>query len=123
MFHWNTDKIANDLAALSTVNAVEATTKGGDVDTTNLIVSAVGSTTQFYICGFVTWDNANGQPGEIDMSQADDCDVEMIHLTDGECGSGGLNSKCRNASQCYIDLRQYFVDQGAEVVERIDDYF
>jgi len=115
MFYWHTATIVEALKRIKNVDKILVQDPGGDVDSENLIVYVKGTDDQLWVCGFITDD------GVVDPAGA--CDVEMIELTDGLSSSGGLNSTNANLAIAYTRIRQYFVDNGAEVVPTHKAYF
>lgn len=113
---WNTQVIKAALEALPGIKKVEATTQGGDVDTTNLVVTPAGKKTdKLHVCGFVTDSNYITTP--------DDVDVEMIEVSDGMDSRGGLNSSSLETAQAYAQICTYFRKAGYDVVPCLKDYF
>ena len=117
MYQWNSAKLKDAFEQIAEVSKVEVTPPGGDVDSENLILTVNGKDDQLFIAGFHTSD--------FDLWQKDtaDVEVEMVELTDGQCGSGGLNSSNADLGMAYIKARQILVDDGANVVESMDVYF
>jgi len=98
------------------VSKVTVNGPGGDVDTDNIVLTVDGSDEKIYIAGFEV-DSMSELPDKSDV------DVSMVELTDGQCGSGGLNSGDFRTAQAFIHVRQYFVVNGADVVDSMKDYF
>jgi len=112
MFKWNTDKISSDLLDIPNVEAVIEHDPGGDVDTSNLLAKVTGADEYIYVCGFSV-DNVITDPR--------DTDIEMVEITDQS--GDGLQSIDFEVARAYIAVRQYFVGQNVEVVNRLKDYF
>lgn len=115
MSHWNTEKIINDLkATLKNIKSIENQGQGGDVDTENIYISFKNTKDCLYICGF---DDEN------DIVEPSNTEVPMVEITDGLDSRGGLNSKDKKFAVHYINARQYFIDEGFDVVDTIKAYF
>ena len=116
MYRWNTKQIEQDLATIPGVVTVTVNGPGGDVDTDNIVLDIDGASDKLFIAGFEV-ENDRELPNKSDI------DVPMVELTDGMCGSGGLNSDDFRVAEVFIRVRQYFVVNGADVVDHMKDYF
>ena len=115
MSNWNTEKIINDLkSALKNIKTIDNQGQGGDVDTENIYISFKNTNDCLFICGF---DDEN------DIVDPSNSEVPMVEVTDGLDSRGGLNSKDKKFAAHYIIARQYFIDEGFEVVDSIKAYF
>jgi hypothetical protein len=114
MAKWNTQKVISDLSKIPTIIDITDDGPGGDVDTDNLIIEIDGANEQLWVCGF---DDEN------DIIDSSDVDVPFIELTDGLDSRGGLNSRNPKVAKVYIDIRQYFLDLGFEVVTTHKAFF
>ena len=112
MFKWNTDKICSDLLQNDCVTYVAPQPPGGDVDSDTIVLKVTDTGEYLYVCGFSV---------EAIITDPSDTDVEMIEITDTH--GNGLQSDGFNVAQAFITIRQYFVGQGATVVNRLKDYF
>lgn len=114
-YHWNSQKIEADLAAIPGIAQVHNSGPGGDVDTDNITL-ILDDGDHLFVKGF--------EVGSMrELPSKDDVEVDMIELTDGQCGSGGLNSELLETAQAFILVRAYFLNHGAEVVDTLDVYF
>ena len=116
MYRWKTDVIEQHLQQIPGVSQVEVNGPGGDVDTDNIMLTVDGSDDNIFIAGFEVQNDR-------ELPNKSDVDVDMVELTDGKCSSGGLNSDDFRTAQAFIHVRQYFVVNGAQVVDRMKDYF
>lgn len=116
MYRWNTSVIEGHLKQIPGVTKVTVNGPGGDVDTDNIVLTVDGSGDSLFIAGFEV-DSMGELPDKSDV------DVDMVELTDGQCGSGGLNSDDFRTAQAFIHVRQYFVVNGANVVDSMKAYF
>ena len=116
MFHWNTQQVAAHLVTIPGVSKVDVNPPGGDVDTDNITLKIDGTDEKLFIAGFEVNENW-------ELEHKSDTDIPFVELTDGLCSSGGLNSDDMRVAQVFIHVRQYFIVNGAEVVDRMKDYF
>ena len=112
MFKWNTDKIIADLTQNACVRSISNNGPGGDVDTDNLTITLHGTQGKLYVCGFSV---------DTDITDPANCKVEAIELTDTH--GFGLQSKDYVVALSFITIRQYFIQQKADVVNSLKDYF
>lgn len=117
-FRWNTAELLRDLPALcADIKKITAEPPRGDYDTTNLIVK-IDKGDSLYICGVPS------QEDILDSSKYDDADdCEFVVLNDGLEETEALLSKKHTTAKCYVEIRQYFIDRGADVVKNIRDLF
>ena len=115
MYHWNTSTIEAHLNQISGVVDVEVNRPGGDVDTDNITLTIAGASEKLYIAGFEVSDR--------ELPDKSDIDVEFVELTDGTCSTGGLNCDDFRVAEAFIHVRQYFVVNGATVVNNMDHFF
>jgi len=96
---------------------VEVFPQGGDVDTTNLSLTAKGAKkdTRLHIRGFVT-------DGKY-ITTPDDCGIEMVEVSDGQESRGGLNTACLKTGIMYATVCSTLRQMGYEVVPSLDAYF
>lgn len=116
MYQWKSQDLALAFEQLDEIDKVLINPPGGDVDSENLVLE-IANGDKLFVAGFHTTD--------YDIWQKDtaDVEVEMVELTDGQCGSGGLNSNNSDTAIAYVKARQILVDGGAEVVDQMNDYF
>lgn len=115
MFYWHTATIVEALRRIPNVSKILVQDPGGDVDSENLVVFIRGSDDKLFVSGF----NVE-QPDPVDKGA---CDVEYIELTDGQDSRGGLTSRDAKTAMVYTRVRQYFVDNNAEVVDSHKTFF
>ena len=114
MAFWNTEQIIADLRNIITV--VDITNNGGeDASTDNLVITLGGVVDTLQVKGFI--------PDTYRIDETDNIDVTHIELTDGLSSAGGLNSHDFRLARACIDVRQYFINRGFNVVPSMDDYF
>jgi hypothetical protein len=114
MYRWNTDTIITTLSELPGVWGVEDGGPGGDFDSDTLVVIVEESEDNLFVRGF----NTDREPED-----TSDFNVEMVEISDGLDSCGGLNSRNVKTALAYVAVRQYFIDNGADVVDSMDDYF
>jgi hypothetical protein len=114
MAQWNTKQIMADLRTIIPVTAID-NTGGEDSSTDNLVLMLGGVEDKLFIKGFI--------PEKFWIDTTDDIDVSHVELTDGLSGRGGLNSHDFRLARAYIDVRQYFINRGFDVVPRMSEYF
>lgn len=119
MYHWNSQKIEADLAAIPGISNVYNSGPGGDVDSDTLGLAVEDTGERLFVKGFLTDVFEKGYT----IDNPADLDVEMVELTDGQCSSGGLNSELMETAQAFILVRAYFLNHGADVVDTLDVYF
>jgi len=121
MYHWNTQKLVEAFEQIPQISSVKVNMPGGDCDTENIIMYVEGSEDERLYCqGFSCedesiWDTPYEEKGDIY--------IEMVELTDGMDSRGGLVSENANTAMAYIAVRQILIDDGADVVNRLKDYF
>jgi hypothetical protein len=115
MAHWNTQQITEDLKTIVGVIDVVNNGQGGSYDTDNLIIEIGGAEDKLWVCGFNVDDNA--------IEETSDVDVEFVELTDGLQSDHGLSSSDFKVARMYIDVRQYFINRGFNVVDSMNAYF
>lgn len=114
MAFWNTEQIMADLGIIIPVTAI--TNNGGeDASTDNLELTLGGVEDKLFVKGFI--------PDTYRIDETDNIDVTHIELTDGLSSAGGLNSHDFRLARAYIDVRQYFINRGFNVVPTMDAYF
>jgi hypothetical protein len=123
MYHWNSQKLEQDLAQLPGIAAVENRSFGGDVDTDNLVLEIDGCEDCLYIRGFTTQDYDRKTMKPYELPNRNDVDIEMVEVSDGLCYSGGLNSTQPEMIRAYAEVRVYLANDGADVVDQLKDYF
>jgi hypothetical protein len=111
---WNTNRIITLLKPFCF--SIDKQEPGGDVDTTNLIVRHDRDGDPLYIYGFSTNDYTISQT-------PDDAEIEMIAVTDGQCSSGGLNSKDMGTCILYGSILSVLRQAGFVVVLTHKGYF
>lgn len=111
---WNTAQIMGDLGTIIPVTAIE-NNGGEDATTDNLVITLGGVVDQLFVKGFI--------PKTYRIEETDNIDVSHVELTDDLYSSGGLNSLDFRLARAYIDVRQYFINRGFEVVPTMDVYF
>jgi hypothetical protein len=96
---------------------VEVMPPGGDVDTSTLHVTAEGAAEghNLHIAGFT--------PGNYEIENPDDAEVEMIEITDGQDSRGGLNSDDDPTADLYHKIRKTLRKLGWTTVDQMKDYF
>ena len=115
MPNWNTTQIIQDLTTIVGVEEIISAGTGGDVDTDNLCLKLAGTDGQaLFVRGF---DDTKY------ITTPSNVDVIMVELTDGLDSRGGLNSHDFRVARAYIDVRQYFINRGFEVVPTLKAYF
>lgn len=113
MSKWNTESIVADLRGLFPGIAVAYTT-GEDHTTDQIVIYLDKNASKLLMRGFdpdATLENNN------------DVDVEMVELSDGTDGAGGLGSKDYRVAKAYIVARQYFIDHGFLIEANLGAYF
>ena len=116
MYRWNSTQIEQDLAALPGIANVDNQGPGGDFDTDTMVLEIAGCEDCLWIRGF---DHDTQQ----ELPHKSDIDVPLVEVTDGLCYSGGLNSTQIELIKAYAEVRIYFANAGADVVDQIKDYF
>jgi len=117
MYQWNSDKLKAAFSQISGISYVTVNRPGGDVDSDNIMLDIKGTRDHLFVAGFHTTDY------DIWKKDTSDVEVEMIELSDGLCSSGGLNSKNSDTARVYMEVRQFLVDDGADVVDSMSGYF
>ena len=123
MFHWNSQKIHKELCAIPGIASIFNDGPGGDVDTDNFRIELDSTEDRLFVRGFTTQDYDRATMKPYELPNRNDVEIEMVELTDGQCHSGGLNSASMETAQAFILVRAYFLNQNAEVVDQIKDYF
>jgi hypothetical protein len=105
---------------LPNVSTVDVLPAGGDVDTKQVEVKVGTTGNHFFVTGFST-----GEPCLADMHGADpdNCDVEMVEITDGKSSAGGWTTNLVDDGAVYVALTTWLRVQGHDVVASMDDYF
>ena len=117
MYKWNSQQIQSDLSKIIGISAVEIGPPGGDVDTEHLYIKINRNSETIFACGFIT-------EGYDMIGTPSDVEVEMIELLDGSAdGGGGLQSTDIDTGLVFLHVRQYFLNNGAIVVDSMDPYF
>ena len=116
MYQWNTKQIEEHLKQIPGVAKVTVNPPGGDVDTDNIVLTINGADDRLFIAGFEV-------RSDRELPNKSDVEVEMVELTDGTDCTGGLSSDDFRVAEAFIHVRQYFVVNGAAVVDRMRDYF
>lgn len=114
MAQWNTEQIMADLGVIIPVIAID-NAGGEDATTDNLIITLGGVEDKLFVKGFI--------PDTYRIEETNNIDVTHVELTDGLTSAGGLNSHDFRLARAYIDVRQYFLNRGFEVVPTLDVYF
>ena len=111
---WKTGEVRNLLSSLSCHILEEP--PGGDVDTTNLVITAkkAKAGNHLHLCGFIT-------SGTI--ADPDDADVEMLELHDGQDSGGGLVTTDKATGTLYLEARRILMGTGFQVVDKLDEQF
>ncbi len=116
--HWVTADVVSLLSSIPTDKigkvSIQTTSQGGDVDSTNLLVTSSASQGRFHICGFTT----NG-----DITMPDDCQVEMVEVTDGKDSRGGVNSRHEPTVLLHTRICAALEAAGFSVVDSLKAYF
>jgi hypothetical protein len=117
---FRTEDICAYALTLDHVSSVEVTSAGGDVDTKRVKVNVGPSGNSFFITGFST-----GTPylGDVHGPDPDNCDVEMVEITDGKSSDGGWSTQRVDDGTVYVALTTWLRVQGHEVVASMDGYF
>jgi hypothetical protein len=109
---WNTQQVTSDLLNIVGVNSISSS-EGISYTTASLILHLAGTGGQDL---FVT-----GYKGIVDLDNPSDIEVSMIELRDNYY-RGGLNSHDFRVARAYIDVRQYFINRGFDVIQSIEDH-
>lgn len=117
MAHWNSERILKDLEGIIPVLSVVNQGPGGDYDTDVLIVTLGGIEEKLFVRGFDPDTFCGMEPNRSDMN------VSYVELTDGLDSRGGLKGTDYRLARAYIDVRQYLLNRGFEVVDTMDSYF
>ena len=114
MAHWNTKKMVELFSSLD-CSVVEGPS-GGDVDSENIQLTAKWAADGNFldVRGFVT-------RGVI--STPDDCEVEMVEVSDGHDSRGGLNTDDEPTCLLYAKVCSMLRKKGFSVVPSLDAYF
>lgn len=114
---WNTEKMIKLLSNLPVSCKIQKTRQGGDVDSTNLMLTANGARdVHLFVVGFVE----SGKPGIV---TPDDCEIDMIEVSDGEDSRGGLNTSDPATCRLYAEVVSALRRCGFCVVNCLKDYF
>lgn len=112
---WITNDMVKLLSGIQGISSVEVHPQGGDVDTSNLILNIKnGQGEQLFICGFNIDDY---------ITTPDDVEIEMIEVSDGLDGRGGLSSDIDEVCVAYGRVTGALRRAGFQVVECLKDYF
>lgn len=114
MAKWNTEQIMADLGIIIPVIGID-NNGGEDASTDSLVITLGGVVDKLFVKGFI--------PEKDWLEETDNIDVSHVELSDGLTSAGGLNSHDYRLARAYIDVRQYFVNRGFEVVSTMDTYF
>jgi hypothetical protein len=114
-FHWNSQKIAEDLMKIPNVTKTSIEEPGGDFDTENILVEVLGGDTIFVSA--YQYEHSNT------LTNPDDVDVHYVSIEDGLDSRGGLNSRLENTAFVYFSVRQYFIKHNAVVINHYDEIF
>lgn len=114
---WNSAEIANDLRHIVGVVNINNAGVGGDWDTDNLVIVLAGTDDQnLFVRGF--------DPEQRDSyPDSGNVEVTMVELSDRLSSDGGLNSHDFRVARAYIDVRQYFINRGFDVVLSMRAYY
>lgn len=118
MKRWITSEMVKFLSAIPGIARVEVHPQGGDVDTSKLLVYITDGQSvcedRLHISGFVI---------DGDITSPDDCDIEMIEVTDGNQSDTGLSSDEEEVCVAYGRICSRLRQQGFDVVESMGAYF
>ncbi|MBK3780021.1 hypothetical protein G3A43_07110 [Paraburkholderia aspalathi] len=105
---------------LPNVQDVTVHDAGGDVDTKNVHVTVKGTGTIFRICGFST---ERACLAERFGANPDNCDVEMVEISDGTDSRGGWQTANADDGAVYVALTTWLRIRGHEPVASMSGYF
>jgi len=114
-FHWNSKKIADDLAKIKNVAQVIIEDPGGDYDTDNIFIDVKKG--DGIIVSAYQYEHDDPPPSPSDV------DVHYVSIEDGLDSRGGLNSRKKNTALVFVQVRQYFIDQEACIINHYDEIF
>jgi hypothetical protein len=114
MPRWNTQLIKDELEVIIPITSIEVE-EGEDYTTDRLTLKMGGVEDTLFVRGF----SITGERTE----NTYDVDIENIELTDDLSSDGGLQSRDYRLARTYIDVRQYFINRGFNVVPSLDPYF
>jgi len=111
---WNTELIRDELEVIIPITAIKVE-EGEDYTTDRLILTMGGVEDTLLVRGF----SITGERTE----NTSNVDIDYVELTDGLTSDGGLQSRDYRLARTYIDVRQYFINRGFNVVPSLDPYF
>lgn len=115
MPNWNTKTIIDDLTHIVGVESITNNGADGEIDTDQLALLLAGTDGQrLFIRGF---------DPDIEVFDPSNENVSMVELNDGLSSRGGLNSHDFRVARAFIDVRQYFINRGFEVVDSLEECF
>lgn len=114
MPRWNTELIKSELEVIIPITSIKVE-EGEDYTTDRLILLMGGVEDTLLVRGF----SITGERTE----NTTDVDIEYIELMDDRSSDGGLWSKDYRLARTYIDVRQYFINRGFNVVPSLNPYF
>lgn len=117
---FNAEALAAYARTLSHVSRVRVLDAGGDVDTRRVWVKVATTGNAIHICGFST---GNECLSERFGQNPDNCEVEMVEVTDGKDSRGGWVSGLADDGAVYVAIVTWLQQQGHHVVPRLKDYF
>lgn len=110
---WNTDEMIRLLSQFGKVTPCE---QWSEITSRNIVVEAEGAAkhNQIYVTGFITGDTElNGN----------DCEIEMIEVSDGQDSRGGLNTDDEPTCVLYAKIVSALRKKGFSVVPQMKNYF
>jgi hypothetical protein len=117
---FRTDELVTFAQTLPKVGRVRVRDSGGDVDTKSVAISVQSTGNSFSVCGFST---GNACLSEVFGFSPDNCEVEMVEVTDGKDSRGGWNSGLADDGAVYVAIVSWLTERGHHVVPRLKDYF
>jgi len=113
-FHWDTKVVKQYIEAnIANVNRVVINkAAGGDWDSLGMVVKLTNGKSLHITPWRDYIDNIREAPQVLD-----DVDIKFIEMSDSDADDrGGLGTRNKKLAQAYIDVRQYFLDNGIEDV-------
>ena len=114
MMKWTTDEIVKKLKTIPGNNVINVGHQGGDYDTREITIGRppLDFEKVIFIRGFHTTN---------EISNPDNCEIEMVEVQDGMDSSGGLRSNDLGLIRLYAEVRVAL--RSFIVVDKMDDYF
>jgi hypothetical protein len=111
---WITDEIVRRLDTIPGNKVINVGYQGGDYDTREIAIGIppLDFEKVIFIRGFHTTN---------EISNPDNCEIEMVEVQDGMDSSGGLRSNNPELIKLYAEVRLRLTD--FIVVDKMDDYF